>query len=227
MIIFNSHKTIEILSQFLPKNPIIVEAGAYDGRDTQKMVTQWPQCVIHSFEPLPEIYKRLEENTSHFSQVRRYPLALSDHNGTAEFYVSERPTRPGVASQAGSLHKPKQRLLKSPLIFPRTALVNTITLDAWAAQNNVTAIDLLWLDTQGHEMAILQAAPHIIKNITVVLAEVSFIESYENQPTYEDLVGWMADRGFEHIGRDFQDFSKSFFGNALFVKKNSILPKQS
>ncbi len=40
MIIFKSHTTLDVLKQFLPENPIIVEAGAYDGYDTQKMVQQ-------------------------------------------------------------------------------------------------------------------------------------------------------------------------------------------
>lgn len=219
MLIFNSHKTIETLAQFVSKSPIIVEAGAYDGRDTQRMVAQWPECTIHAFEPLPEIYERLEKNTAHIQQVHRYPLALSDQTGTALFHVSERPSKPGVASQAGSLHAPKERLQQSPLIFPRTAQVQTITLDEWALENGVSSIDLLWLDTQGHELAILQAAPTMLPHIKVVLAEVSFIESYENQPKYEDVVAWMEQHGFAHVGRDFQDSSKSFFGNALFIRK--------
>lgn len=135
------------------------------------------------------------------------------------FYVSERPTKPGVASQAGSLHKPKDRLSKSPLIFPRTAQVATITLDEWAHKNGVTAVDLLWLDTQGHELAILKAAPQMLAHIRVVLAEVSFIESYEGQPLYDDVVAWMAQHGFDYVGRDFADTTTTFFGNALFVKK--------
>jgi FkbM family methyltransferase len=219
MLIFNPHKTIEVLKQFLPNNPIIVEAGAFDGNDTQKMAKQWPQSTIHAFEPLPEICKRLEKNTIHLPQVHRYPLALSDTNGTALFYISEKPTRPGVASQAGSLHKPKKRLEYSSILFPRIAMVQTITLETWANENALQAIDLLWLDTQGHELAILQAASKILKNIHVVLAEVSFIESYEGQPLYEDVVAWMTAHGFEYVGRDFEDTSTSFFGNALFVKR--------
>ena len=135
------------------------------------------------------------------------------------FYVSEKPTRPGTASQAGSLHAPKERLQHSPMIFPRTTTVQTITLEKWANENAIQLIDLLWLDTQGHELAILQSASNILKNIKVVLAEVSFIESYEDQPQYQDVVTWMASHGFEHVGRDFENVSKSFFGNALFVKK--------
>jgi FkbM family methyltransferase len=220
MIIFSPHKTVETLKPFLPDNPIIVEAGAFDGNDTNKMALQWPKGTIHAFEPVTEIYERLLKNTTAFSNICYHPLALSDHNGAAHFYISERPTRPGVASQAGSLHRPKERLSKSPLIFPRTTTVPTITLDQWADENGISAIDLLWLDTQGHELAILQAAPKMIKNIKVVLAEVSFIESYEGQPRYEDVITWMTDHDFEYVGRDFADTTKCFFGNVLFLARH-------
>jgi len=116
------------------------------------------------------------------------------------------------------LHKPKERLSKSPLIFLRTTQVNTITLDEWAQENDVERIDLLWLDTQGHELAILQAAPKMINHIGVILAEVAFGENYENQPQYTDVVAWMEQHDFDHVGRDFADTTKSFFGNALFIR---------
>ena len=219
MIIFNPHKTIDIVKSFLSDNPTIVEAGAFDGNDTRKMALEWPKGIVHAFEPVPEIFHRLCNNTSMFTNIQYHPVALSDHNGTAQFYISERPNKPGIASQAGSLYKPKERLSKSPLIFPRIITVPTITLDQWAHENGISAIDLLWLDTQGHELAILQAAPKMIKNIKVVLAEVSFIESYEGQPLYEDVVAWMTEHSFEYVGRDFVDTTSFFFGNTLFVRK--------
>jgi len=219
MIIFNSHKALEIIKPFLSDNPIIVEAGAFDGQDTKKMALQWPNGIIHAFEPVAEIYERLLKNTSMLNNVHQYPLALSDHTGISEFYVSEKPNKPGIASQAGSLHKPKGRLKHSPLIFPRMATVQTIMLDQWADENGIRAIDLLWLDTQGHELAILQAALKMIDHIKVIFAEVSFIESYEGQPLYQDVVAWMAEHNFEQVGRDFVDETKSFFGNALFVRR--------
>ena len=184
------------------------------------MAQRWPQGTIHAFEPVPEIYERLLKNTTKHTNIAYHPYALSNKNGTELFYVSERPTKPGIASQAGSLHAPKERLTKSPLIFPRTMMVNTITLPTWAAQNDITHIDLLWLDTQGHELAILQAAEQFLPHIRVILAEVSFIESYHNQPLYNDVVQWMTQHGFEHIGCDFADQTKTFFGNALFVNKS-------
>ena len=148
MIIFNSHKALEVIKPFLSDNPVIVEAGAFDGHDTKKMAQQWPQGIIHAFEPVPEIYERLVNNTHMLPQVQCHPLALSDHTGTAQFYIAEKPQKPGVASQAGSLYKPKERLQHSPIIFPRMVTVSTITLDEWAHKNGITTIDLLWLDTR-------------------------------------------------------------------------------
>ena len=218
MIIFKSSQTLSTLAQFLPSNPIIVEAGAFGGSDTLAISRQWPTATIHAFEPVPEIYDHLCANTQHNTHIHRYPYALSNHNGTATLYISEKPTKPGIASQAGSLHKPKERLNLSPMIFPRTTTVQTVTLPTWAAQNNVHQIDLLWLDTQGHELTILKATEAFLPHVKVILTEVAFIESYENIPLYQDMVTWLDNQGFAHIGRDFQDTSQSFFGNALFVR---------
>jgi len=55
--------------------------------------------------------------------------------------------------------------------------------------------------------------------VRVVLAEVSFIERYEGQPLYEDVVAWMTSHGFEYVGCDFADTTTTSFGNALFIKK--------
>ncbi len=218
MFTFHHHDTITVLKKLLPINPIIVEAGAFNGADTKKMSLTWPQGAIHAFEPMPEIYERLMHNTQDCHNVRCYPYALSNTNGQALFYVSENPKYPGIASQAGSLHQPKERLHVSPLVFPRTTTVNIITLQTWAQQQNINHIDLLWLDTQGHEYEILQAAQPLLCKINFILAEVSFIESYHNQPTMHLLINWMQEQGFEHIASDFDDITKNFFGNVLFTK---------
>jgi FkbM family methyltransferase len=217
--ILKPHQLIECVKPYMPANPIIVEAGAFDGKDTLRLAAAWPTSTIHAFEPVPEIFTRLESNTVTNPIIKRYPLALSDHNGTAEFYVAEKPGKPGVATQAGSLHKPKKRIELSPLQFPRTITVPTITLPTWAAQHNISHIDFLWLDLQGHELPVLQAAGDFINKIRVIQTEVGFVEAYEGQQPYEQVKAWLAQYNFEEIARDFADQSSWFFGNALFVRK--------
>ena len=218
MITFKPHEIFDQAKPHLPDNPIVVEAGAFDGHDTLRIMQQWPNATVHSFEPVPAIFKQLEKNTTHIPNVHCYQLALSNQNGTAPFYLSEKPSKPGMPSQAGSLHKPKERLKYSPITFSETIQAPTCTLDTWAEQHKINAIDMLWLDMQGHELAVMQAAPHMLKTVKVVYTEVAFVESYANIPQYDEVHKWLVSQGFTLFGKDFPDTPTWFFGNALFVR---------
>lgn len=218
MIIFKAHETVNVVARYLPDNPIIVEAGAYIGTDTIKIAQQWPHGVVHAFEPVPDIFARLQENTQPYPNIYIYQQALSDKNGTASIYIAEKKEKPGISTQASSLHAPKERLHLSPIIFPRTITVHTMTLNTWAHQHNIAHVDMLWLDLQGHELAVLQAADAILSTVSVILIEVAFVQAYEEQPTVEQVIAWMQQTHFVCVGRDFIDQHQWFFGNLLFVR---------
>lgn len=222
-IFFKTHQAFDYIKPHISASPVIVEAGAFDGRDTQKLAALWPEGMIHAFEPVPELFERLQKNTAHLPNVRCYQFALSDHTGEALFYISEKPNKQGVASQAGSLFKPKERLAHSPIYFPRTALVPTITLDEWAQQHNINTIDLLWLDMQGHELNVLKAAPDILATVQMIYTEVGFIEAYEGQQPYEIVKKWIELQGFTEIGRTFENQQTWFFGNILLLRNDASI----
>jgi FkbM family methyltransferase len=222
MTIFKPHQFLPLISPYLPENPCIIEAGAFDGCDTQKIATFFPKATIHAFEPVPTIFKKLEERTRCFPQIHRYQLALSDRTGNSTFYVSEKPTHPGIPSQAGSLLQPKERLSHSAMQFPYTIDVATITIDEWAQRSAIDLIDMLWLDLQGHELSVLQAASTMLPRVRVIYTEVSFIESYAGQPQYHQVRAWIESQGFTLLGTDFQEPHSWFFGNALFVRTSFL-----
>lgn len=217
MHIFKPHQAIDIISHYLPANPLIIEAGAFNGSDTIAMAKKWPKATIHAFEPVPQIYEKLVANTKEYPNIHTHNYALSNQSGSATFYVSEKPTKPCIASQAGSLLAPKERLKYSPMQFPYTIEVPTITLDQWAEKNNIKKIDFIWLDTQGAELAILKAAPTMIKNLTAIYLEIGFYENYANQPSYQKIKSWLSMHNLEEVGRDFETMKKHFFGNCLFA----------
>jgi len=216
---------LRYVAQYLPTSPIIVEAGAFDGRDTQRMSKQWPAGVVHAFEPVPAIFAMLATNTQQLLNVVRHPYALGATTGTATLYVSEKPSRPGQPFQAGSLLKPHERLVHSEVRYPSTIIIDTITLDDWAKQNNIDHVDFMWLDVQGFALNILQASPQILTTLRALYVEVEFIQAYENQYQYEDVKAWLEQHNFVMIARDFTDQPSWFYGNALFVsadiQKNS------
>lgn len=221
MKILNSYNVLSFLSEHLPLNPIIIEAGAFNGLDTKKMATLWPQGTIHAFEPVPEIFQQLVKETSDYSTIRHYPLALSNNTGSAEFFVAKHPKRPQAICQAGSLHRPTGRLKMSPITYPHSIAVNTITLQDWANLHAVDSVDFMWLDMQGHELPALQASPAFVKKTSLILLEVNFIDAYENQPSYLQIHTWMESQGFIALAKDFDDKPHRFFGNIIYKNKAS------
>jgi FkbM family methyltransferase len=219
MDIVKKNHILAHVTQYLPDNPIIVEAGAFDGTDTCKMSSHWPKGIIHSFEPVPDVFALLEAKTSQLPNVVRHPIALSDHNGSATLYVSEKPSRPGEPFQAGTLLKPKERLKHSPITYPRTITVPTITLDTWAKENNIDHIDFMWLDLQGLALPVLKGGAQILKTVRALFVEVEFIEAYEGQAQYEEIRTWLERQGFNAIAQDFLDTTSWIYGNVFFVRK--------
>jgi len=219
----DNQAALSFIQQYFPdKNPIIVEAGAFDGTDTLRMIEKFPDAIIHAFEPLPEGFELLKKNTKNYKNIRLYKLALGNKNGISKFYTSEKS---GKIWPSGSLLKPKEHVIVMPnIIFNDEIRVNTITLNDWAKKYNIHKIDFLWLDMQGFELFALKSASRLLKTVKIIYTEVEFIELYTGQPLYCDVKKWLEKQGFILIAKDFTDAYetldgiKCWFGNAIFLK---------
>jgi len=217
MHIINHAEIIPFLKQFIPSSAVIVEVGAFTGHDTARLAQTFPNAQIFAFEPVPELYRQLVSTVAPYHNVKTYCMAVSDHDGTAQLHVAHK--KRGTTTQASSLQKPKGRLAHSPIIFPETIEVSTITLTTWAQREQINHIDLLWLDTQGHEMTILESIrTTLLPHIRVIYTEVAFIEAYEGQRSADHVRDWLAQEGFIAIAQDFSNPPSWFFGNILFVR---------
>jgi 2-O-methyltransferase len=218
---------LSLIMSYLPNQPVILEAGAYIGTESVIMSKIWPEGHVHAFEPVPEIYHSLQETTKSSSNISTYPLALSQTNGAAIFYISEDVRAPNTASASSSLRPPKEHLdVCDTVTFPRTITVQTQTLDSWAQANQINHVDFLWLDMQGSELEMLMASPEILKTVQVILTETIFIEAYQGQYLFPEMKKWMEEQGFSLIGGNFNPENPReegrWFGDAIFVKADLL-----
>ena len=222
----NTAMVLSFVKPYLPKNPIIIEAGGRDGIDTIKMAKFWPQSVIYTFEPVPELYETITRNIKRFSRIKSYPIALSENNGIATFYLSEYWHDLGTVSGSSSLLPPKEHLIYDhSVIFPRSMKVETRRLDDWACENGISKIDFLWLDMQGYELNMLMTS-ELGRKAKAIYLEVSFVEAYRGQYLYEDVKKWMHSNGFFLAAVDFDENAieseliekNRYFGNAVFLR---------
>lgn len=211
----------ELVKPYLRAAPTVAEVGAYKGHDTIRLATAFPHGHVYAFEPVPELYEMLITVTKSYENITCVKAAVSAVDGTMPLYVAHKPS--GKTTQASSLQKPKERLVHSPIIFPEIIEVPTIALTTWAQKHQISEIDLLWLDTQGHEMKILESIQNtLLPNIRTIYTEVGFIEAYEGQQQAEKIIAWLQAAGFAPIAQDFIHPSTWFFGNVLFVRNDLL-----
>lgn len=209
------------IKPYLSAEPIIIEVGAFKGHDTMRLATALPESTVYAFEPVPELYEALVDATREHANIVPIQAAVSDNDGIMPLYVAHKPN--GKTTQASSLQKPKERLKHSPIIFPETIMVPTVNLVTFAHAHNIQSIDLLWLDTQGHEMAILQAIKQtLLPHVRMIYTEVGFTEAYEGQAHADVIIAWLKSEGFTPIAQDFTNPPIWFFGNILFVRNDVI-----
>ncbi len=66
----------------------ILDIGANVGYFSLFISKEYPNAEVHSFEPFPDTFNRLTENINNnfISKISKYPYAVSDFNGTSDFY---------------------------------------------------------------------------------------------------------------------------------------------
>ncbi|MBA4385882.1 MAG: FkbM family methyltransferase [Anaerolinea sp.] len=197
--------------KFMPKNPIIVEAGAHIGYDTLELAQHFPNGKIFAFEPVPVLFEELKKRINTLKNVQAIKLALSARSGKAKMFISS-----GASNGSSSLLPPKDHLKDHPdVLFEQEIMVECVTLDEWARISQVENIDLLWLDLQGYELSVLKASTNILKTVSVIYTEINLKEVYEGVPLYSELREWLEGQGFRLL-KEAIPWEDS--GNVLFIR---------
>jgi len=222
----NDADSIRYAIPYLPKCPVIIEAGVYDGEDTVQAKKIWPNSVIYGFEPNPTSYQKATNNTRNLPGIKLFPYALSNHIGKLTFYVSK--MNAGCSSllkdNFGSVNwvfdsDPSKAELTNNHYHDTAIEVATTTLNSWRKQHHIPNVDYIWLDTEGAELQILSCATTILPTVRVISTEVNFQEFRSNMTQFFDLYQFLTEQGFslKYIwgNRDWQ-------GVAMFINNRFL-----
>lgn len=177
------HVDLNWMVQLLPYNPVIIEVGAYCGKETVYATKVWPKSRrIIAFEPNPRAFHQLQQAVKEidFPAIEIFNAAISSYNGTATLYVSDTPDLEPESALLPPIQKLNGHQLKVPCVV----------LDDWCAQNQVDEVDILRLETEGLELSILQSSTNILKNTKIIIVSSFF------RPYREDTVNYFALKDF-------------------------------
>ena len=134
---------LDFLLSILTPDSVVYDVGANVGYHTTAFASRAGQVI--SFEPNPQNFALLEQNTKDMAGVTRYQAAVSNTQGTG--YISD--FDPAVYGNFGHM-----TMSTSGVEVP------CMTLDSV----NHAPPDLIKIDVEGHEYEVLQGCAHLLKN---------------------------------------------------------------
>jgi len=215
----------ELVNFFDITKPLtIFDIGACEAEDSIRYASLFPKATVYAFEPRTDNCAKAKELIKKYSKqnIILENIALSNENGTAEFYLSEGKPEGGenykewdFGNKSSSLLPPSEEMQKhtSWLQFNKKIEVETMRLENYAATKNLTTIDFAHIDVQGAELMVLEGAASFLKQIKMIWLEVEAIELYKNQPLKNDVAVFMEKNNFVNI----LDTVNEISGDQLYV----------
>ena len=204
-----------------PGDFIFFDVGANVGSYTKKVFKHNKKAKAYLFEPNSDIYKELHLSLGGSAEI--FQLALGSEEGEADFYdkeVSDGGTH-GTLYQSviEDIHKEKVSTQK----------VKISTIDNICVEQNITKIDLLKIDVEGHELEVLRGASQTLRAGLVDVIHIEFNEMNVHSRTFlRDFISLLPNH---HAYRLLQDglipldrYSPITF--ELFAYQNIIFTKE-
>ena len=148
----------QLLKRILSEGAVVVDAGANIGIYSQFLSRcVGPTGVVHSFEPSPENFKRLQSATRKLANVRLSQAAVGECSGRSKLYVSDKLNV-------------DHRTYTSEGDSRRAVPIDIIALDDYFRPGQ--GVDLIKMDIQGYELHALRGANRVLAdnpNATLLL----------------------------------------------------------
>ena len=153
----------------------IIDAGAHYGLASLYFSCLYPDAIIHALEPCSNNFRHLQLNTQRFRNIRAYNLGLYSHTGTGRLYLH---------SGSG-----EHSLLAADSRYEE---IKTMTLDEFMVSQHIEHVDILKIDVEGAEEAILTTAAGL-ERIDRIVGELHF-EMCSWERIRQALVRWFEMR---------------------------------
>jgi len=205
--LFNREKVIKSL--IAKDNPTILDIGSNVGDTLTEFKKWWPESTVHCFEPQRECWDALErkvvDNNYKDVFINKYAVGSEDASDVI-FYSHD------ITSGQSGLHKINYDSLDS---INQNNLTSESDLDQYKRRLNhersvkvkklidyindnlISHIDIIKIDTQGHEPEVLKGMMGALAKVDIVLTELMFYDFYERSLSFSDIEKYLIPNGFK------------------------------
>jgi FkbM family methyltransferase len=192
----------------------IVIVGAWQGSEIPGLLRQYSRARVVAFEPSPNNYRALVAAYATNPRVRCVRAAVADRIGEVEFHEG---SLPGTGSLLAFAQDSESKTHNVGLVEGESFRVPVSTLDDHQETRDLKPVDLLKIDVQGAEAAVIRGGRSLIGRTSAILVEVALRGSvYAGAATFEDVDTALQDAGLSLCGLGLDPIT--FDGNALYIR---------
>ena len=163
------------------------------------VLNQFPRnCILYGFdaqESSQEDRKSMQMYEDRGVRTKLVTKCISGHSGQQAFYVNKEPSSSSLLPPASQALSEDPRYSWTRSWGTNTELNYTVELDAISLgdfiQEEGVIPDLLSMDVQGMEYAIMESASNFFDDIGAVFSEVEFFEIYEGQGLFSHQLDFL------------------------------------
>lgn len=142
--------THKIIQRVITNASNCIDIGCHKGEILELILRYAPNGQHFAFEPIPELFDRLQNNL--YQSVTLYPYALSNKTGVSSFqWVKNAPAYSGLKKRRYDINTPDIEEIK----------VEVRLLDELIPPD--VRVDFIKIDVEGGEFGVLQGAKRILK----------------------------------------------------------------
>ena len=207
---FNREKTIKYLNK--EDHPVIFDVGANNGLSAIEFKEWWPKAIIHCFEPQEECWvdlDKLEKEYNDSSIILNKCAIGNNTKNNATFYTHDLTTGQSgfhkistESKDSINLNELKEKkdvndLKKYNDLLNHVRNVEIIRLDHYMEEKNIVDVNILKIDTQGHEPEVLEGLGGKLSHVGIIITELMFYDYYERSLSFSDIEKYLIPAGFK------------------------------
>ena len=213
---FQQKKIFNFLKKKLREKVILIDVGAHHGETIKNFINNFRVLEIHSFEASPENFKILNKKfqDQKIPKVIVNNYGLSNENKELSLYQFSESSS-STLSEINKESKYFQRKLKILGLnkkdnFYKKLHVKLGLLDDYLNNKKIEKIDLLKIDTEGHEYYVLKGSVISLKKIRFIYFEHHYDNMLNKGYTFSEINNLLVSNNFRKVFKSKMYFRKTF-----------------
>jgi FkbM family methyltransferase len=196
---------------------VMFDVGANVGQTATRYAAFAPDAKIHAFEPIAQTFKKLSEAVADLPNVTANNFALGRETATMRASASDTSVR--------------NRILPGSARARKAEDVRVVRGSEYCRDREISSISFLKIDTEGHDLAVLEGFGEALDTADFVQVEASFNPGNAIHVSFRVLEDYLREHDFllfriyEQV-MEFRDGGRPYArrGNPVFVHRRVARP---